>query len=64
MQDLKIEQYVSLILAGKVEAGTMKITKRGGLYEEMDERLQQLIVNFHIYPGNEYFQRARALFNF
>ena len=63
MRDLKTEQHASLILAEKAEAGTMKITKRA-LYEELDERLQQLASNFHIYPRNEYFKRARALFNF
>jgi len=63
MQDLKTEQHAALILAEKLEAGTMKITKRA-LYEELDERLQQLVTNFHVYPRNEYFKKARALFNF
>ena len=47
----------------KAEAGTMKITKRA-LYEELDERLQQLIGNFSVCPRSEYFKKARALFNF
>ncbi len=63
MQDLKTEQHATSILAEKAEAGTLKITRRA-LYEEIDERLQQLIGDFHIHPRNGYFQRARALFNF
>ncbi len=41
----------------------MKIAKRA-LYEEIDERLQNLAANFYLYPRQEYFKRARALFNF
>jgi hypothetical protein len=63
MQDLKTEQHAASILAEKAEASALKITKRA-LYEELDERLQQLIGDFHIHLRNEYFKRARALFNF
>jgi hypothetical protein len=41
----------------------MKIARRA-LYEEIDEQLQNLVANFHIYPRKEYFKRARGLFNF
>jgi hypothetical protein len=63
MQDLKTEQHAASILAEKAEAGTLTITRRA-LYDEIDERLRQLIGDFHIHPRNEYFKRARALFNF
>ena len=61
--DLKTEQHANIIFAEKAEAGTVKLTKRP-LYNEIDERLQYLITNFHIYIRKEYFKRARALFNF
>ncbi len=63
LHDLKAEQHDNLIYAEQGESGIMKIIKRA-LYEEIDEQLQNLIINFHIYPRKEYFKRARALFNF
>jgi hypothetical protein len=57
MQDLKTESRAASILAEKAEAGTLKITKRT-LYEEIDERLQQLIGDFHIHPRNRIFQES------
>ncbi len=63
IHDLKTEQHATLIFAEKAESGTIKIIKRA-LYEEIDERLQNLVANFNIYPRNEFFKRARALFNF
>jgi hypothetical protein len=63
IQDLKTEQHANLIFAEKEEAQTMKITKLI-LYEEIDEQLQHLIANFHIYLRKEDFKEARALFNF
>jgi predicted metal-dependent phosphoesterase TrpH len=63
IHDLKTEQYAALIFAEKAESGIVKIVKRT-LYEEIDERLQNLVANFNIYPRNEFFKRARALFNF
>jgi hypothetical protein len=63
IEDLRTEQHASLVFAEKAVAGSMKITKRA-IYEEIDERLQALAANFHVYPRSEYFSRARALFNF
>ena len=63
LHDQRIEQHATLISAEKAERGTMKITKRA-LYEELDEELQILIAHFDVYPRQEYFKRARALFNF
>ena len=63
MKDLQVEQHASVILVEKAEAGTMKIIRRA-LYEELDEKLQQLVASFNICPRNEYFKKARALFNF
>ena len=61
--DLKTEQHANLIFAERAEADVSKLTKRV-IYEEMDKRLQGLIRSFHTYTIEEYFNKARALFNF
>ena len=45
IRDLKTEQHANVIFAEKAEAGTLKISKRAS-YEEIDERLQNLVANF------------------
>ena len=61
--DLKTEQHANLIFSERAEVGVSKLTKRV-IYEEMDEQLQALIRSFHTYTIEEYFKKARALFNF
>ena len=63
IQDLKTDLHVQLIFVKQAEAGTSKVRKRAS-YERLDEQLQQLVTNFHLYPRNEFFKRARVLFNF
>ncbi|CAF4181390.1 unnamed protein product, partial [Rotaria sordida] len=63
IKDLKMEQHATLITAERLEAGLVKLTKRVK-YGQMDKQLQNLITTFHTKPRNEYFKRARALFNF
>ncbi len=63
IHDLKTEQHATLIFAEQAEAGTSKIVKRT-IYEEIDERLQNLVADYNLYPQDEYFKRARALFSF
>ena len=54
VHDLKTEQHANLIFAEKLEARTIKITKRAP-YEEIDEQLPKLVSNFHTYPRKKSF---------
>ncbi|CAF4541237.1 unnamed protein product, partial [Didymodactylos carnosus] len=63
INDLQVEQHANLIMAEKLEAGLVKLTKRAA-YEQMDEQLEQLMTTFNINTRKEYFKRASAFFNF
>lgn len=62
IQDLKTEQHANLIFAEGADAGVSKSTKRL-FYEEMNEQLQLLIHSFHTCRIEEFFKKARRLFN-
>ncbi|CAF3132612.1 unnamed protein product [Rotaria sp. Silwood2] len=63
IKDLQMEQHANLIMAERLDAGIVKLTKRIE-YEQMDEQLQSLAASFSTITRKEYFKRARALFNF
>ena len=63
IEDLQMEQHTNLIMADRLTAGAVKLTKRAE-YEQIDEQLQFLATSLSTITRKEYFKSARTLFHF